>query len=64
MIYHLLIAILGIGLLMMIWLGVQLLEKRQSKLPSDCDVLSLKSGCLGCLLKGRCRKDREEGEKR
>jgi len=56
MLYHLLITIVIVFILMAFWFGVQFIERRFKNLPSDCDVLKDRKGCLGCLLRGHCTK--------
>jgi len=55
MFYHLLIAVAGIFLMMGAWLGLQLLERRQTSCANqNGDLLKHRMGCLGCMLKGHC----------
>jgi hypothetical protein len=64
MLYHFLIAVGIIFLLMGIWIIVQAVERRQFFDPSeDCDVLTRRLGCIGCALRGSCKKTGGEAEK-
>ncbi|RMG39350.1 MAG: hypothetical protein D6732_04290 [Methanobacteriota archaeon] len=54
--YHLIITIAIIFLLMIVWFGIQFVERRIKNLPSDCDVMEGRRGCLGCFFSGHCKK--------
>ncbi len=63
MIYQLVIAVAGIGLLMAAWFLVQGWVRRHSpEVPEDGDVLEGRWGCYGCLFAGRCRRTCESSE--
>lgn len=60
MLYHLVVAIGLILFLMIGWLLVQQLAKKQSpELPEDCDVLEGRFGCAGCALAGKCSRQEQ-----
>jgi hypothetical protein len=64
MLYHFLLAIGLIFFLMGLWIFIQALERRQSFDPSeDCDVLTRRLGCIGCTIRGRCKKAAAETDK-
>ena len=59
MLYHLAIGIGLMVVLMLLWLGVQhLVRKNSPELPPDCDVLEGKIGCHGCALEDKCQLSR------